>query len=118
MSEAVLSAFQGYLEQEIKRRNMSLREFATYVGLHPSVISRLMDKSKLRTPELPTLYKIASATGADLLTLVGMIYPDSSDIDIESRQRARRIANLPPEDQAAVDALLAGLAVRSQKSQK
>ena len=118
MSEAVLSAFQGFLEQELARRNMSMREFALHVGVSPSVITRLLDKQRPTMPELTTLHKIAITTGADLLNLVGMIYPDTSDIDIESRQLARRISALPSEQRDVIDATLIGLALRAQNNRK
>lgn len=107
VAENLLGAF---ILSEMRKRDMSMREFATYAGVSQPTISRLVNQPDPPQPTLDFLSKLAKATGVDICTLVEMALPDESPIiepNPELRLLAQRIRNLPPDAQALIETLIA-----------
>lgn len=81
MQQMTLGAF---IQSEMKRRSMSIRQFSDFVGVTHPVISKfryhgIKEKHASRhigDPSLDFLAKLAKATSVDLCALVGLIHPE------------------------------------------
>lgn len=88
---------------------MSARQFAEFVGVASTTITRAMDDKNAPTPSLDFLARLARATNTDICTLVALVMPDASkQISPEARLLAERISRLSPEKQEIVDAFILG----------
>lgn len=96
-----------FIEAEIKRRDMSARQFADMVGVVHSTITKAMYTDPPE-PSLDFLRKLAKATGVNVLDLVALYLPEESKIDGQTRIIAERIARLPPDKREFVDTFLWG----------
>lgn len=104
---------RGFIETELIKRSMSAREFAKFVGVSSSTISRAMAFDNKTEPSLSFLNKLASATSTDICTLVYLVYPDSRPTRSAEMQRlADDIGKLPPDMQQLVDSLIVGMVVK------
>ncbi len=119
MPTANLTLFRDFLLRELQKRNMSIREFATWLGINNSTINKYLDTKENRLPSLETLAIIAQKTGTPLDVLFGMIYPDIDDdlvrFDAEIMSIAQQIVELPPEKREQVEAFIIGTLLQTQK---
>lgn len=104
---------KDFIAEELKRRNLTIREFAKEVGVSSSTIVRTMSK-KPPEPSLEFLAKLARYTHTDLCSLVALIHPDATTVNAEAAIIANRVAQLPPERQEMFDEFILWLS--SQKS--
>lgn len=65
-----MSEFKEFLQDEITRRGMSARQFAEFLDVAPSTVSRCIDEKNPSLPGLDFLLKIARATGVSITSLV------------------------------------------------
>src|SRR5436853_408114 len=95
----------GFIQEEIKRRDMTIRQFATLVTVNHSIIGKFRyhgiretyNKKPIGEPSLAFLAKLAKATSVDLCTLIALVYPDATIADARAGLLASRIAQLPPD---------------------
>ncbi len=65
-----------FIETEMKDRNMGVREFARFVGVSHSTLSKHLTRKRNRpVPREDLLVKLSDATGVNLLTLFALAYP-------------------------------------------
>jgi transcriptional regulator with XRE-family HTH domain len=98
-----------FILDELKKRDMSMRQFAAVVGVSDATISRLVSLADPPEPTLDFLAKISRVTGVDVCTLVAMVLPDSQVtpiLDPEARLLVDRIRKLPPDAQQLIEILI------------
>jgi hypothetical protein len=91
----------AFIQGEIKRREMSIRQFADFVGVTHPVIAKFRYhgiKPKhggrhIGDPSLDFLAKLSKATHVDLCALVGLIHPEVVQIDAERQILIDQILN-------------------------
>ncbi len=101
-----------FIDQELHKRQMSVREFAEFVGVtHPTIIKfREHGKKDVGSPSIEFLIKLAQATNTSLVALLAMAFPDAAPllaIDPATFILSQRIQKLPPHIRQAIDDLLA-----------
>lgn len=99
---------KDFIESEMLQRGMSQREFAQMVGVSNQTISMALDSVNAPEPSLKFLVRLARATSTDLCSLVALVHPNEVRIDARARIIAERIAQLPPDKQELIDAMLVG----------
>lgn len=102
-----------FLLSEINRRNMSIREFARFVGVNHQTMAKFLDygDKDVGYPSVEFLIKLMKATGIDGASLLALIDPDLPQTSPETLILAERIAQLPDDKRKLVDALVIGLNV-------
>ena len=108
-SETTLGTF---IDQEIRKRQMSVREFAEFVGVtHPTIIKfREHGTRDVGNPSIDFLIKLARKTDTSLVALLALAFPDAApllNIDPATLILSQRIQQLPPHIRQAIDDLLA-----------
>lgn len=68
--------FRDYLRRQIQDRHMTIREFAAFIDVAPSTISRAIDERDPKPHGLDFLMKLSQATGERLGVLIDIAYPD------------------------------------------
>lgn len=112
-----MTDLRDFLLDQMHTRGMSARQFADFVGVSNTVISRAVSKNRPTNPDILTLNKIAQATGVDVLTLVKLIVPDAVEMSVEARIMANDIVNLPEDERRRAYTFIRGLITEaSQKS--
>ncbi len=101
-----------FIDQEIHKRKMSVREFADFVGVtHPTIIKfREHGKKDVGNPSIEFLIKLAQTTNTSLIALLAIAFPDAApllDIDTDTLILSQRIEKLPDHIRQAIDDLLA-----------
>jgi transcriptional regulator with XRE-family HTH domain len=108
MIQATIMNLKQFIEGEMKRRKLSLREFATLVDVSPSTISRTLSDDA-PDPSLDFLVKLSKATSTSLTTIVSMLLPDESQLtDQDAKVLADRIARLSPAKRAIIESFILG----------
>lgn len=113
--------FTQFLNDEMRRRDMSARKFAEFIGVNHAFINKYANAEPSEVdgyPSIHTLRKISDATGTSLLALIALVFPDAERItgDIDARLLAEQIAQLSPEDRAVAEGFIRdALAKRSQQ---
>lgn len=102
---------RDFINDEMRRRQMSQRQFADFVGVSHQTISRALDLHAPPEPSLDFLYKLAKSTGTDCCTLFLLIYPDLSSLSPRARLLAQQIDSLPAELQDILERYLLGVAL-------
>ncbi len=107
-SETTLGDF---IDQEIRKRQMSVREFAEFVGVtHPTILKfREHGKKDVGSPSIEFLM-LAQRTDSSLVALLAMAFPDSVPllkVDPATLILSQRIQKLPTHIRQAIDDLLA-----------
>lgn len=113
-SERVPTSLREFIESEINRRGISMREFAELVGTTHGTISRLVDPRNQNTAvSVELILKLARSTGTNAFTLLTLVYPELvQDAEFYARARidvallAERIERLPPAVRDIVDGLI------------
>jgi transcriptional regulator with XRE-family HTH domain len=108
-SEITLGAF---IDQEIRKRQMSVREFAEFVGVtHPTIMKfREHGTKDVGNPSMEFLIKLAQKTNTNLVALLALAFPDAApllNIDPDTLILSQRIQRLPAHIRQAIDDLLA-----------
>ena len=104
--------FNEFIEDELKKRSMSIREFSRFVGISHSAISKYLSNPTETNISIEFMVRVAEATNTDLASIVAMEYPDDTEITPQVRLLAQRIAELPPEQQEVIDSLLLGMSIK------
>ncbi len=108
-SETTLGEF---IDQEIRKRQMSVREFAEFIGVtHPTIMKfREHGKKDVGNPSIDFLIKLAQRTDTNLVALLAMAFPEAApllNVDPTTLILSQRIQRLPPHIRQAIDDLLA-----------
>jgi transcriptional regulator with XRE-family HTH domain len=107
-----------FLLHEMRSRGMSARQFAEFVGVANTTITRAMYGDEAPMPGLEFLAKLASATGTDLCALVALVMPEAvRSVSPEESLLAARISRLPRDKQEIVDSFVLG-ALLKQSDEK
>lgn len=117
MDEKTLGEF---IEAELKRRDMSAREFAKFIDVPNTLINKFRNHGlsehyagkPIGDPSLEFLVKLSKATQTDICALLALVVPDAQIIDPQARIIAQRITRLSPEKRRIVDTFLEGVAVK------
>lgn len=105
-----MTPFQEFLRGEMKRRDMSMREFGVFVGVSHSTIPRLMDASDPTQPSLDFLIKLALSTQTDIRYIISLVAPEAIlAIGVDSLTLLSEISKLPKHKQAIVHQLISAL---------
>lgn len=101
---------RGFILAEMNRRKLSMRQFAALIGVSHGTVSRFMaDVEAL--PTLDFLVKLSRGTNADLVALLGLVYPEDVrqyDGDPEGRIFLKRYKELPEETREFIRRALMG----------
>jgi transcriptional regulator with XRE-family HTH domain len=114
------SALRDFLLAEMKRRNMSARQYAQFLGVSNTTINRLVDARDPDEPSLSFMVKLARATKVSLVSLLDLSYPDLADLlleDPEARVLLEELVQLPSEDRVAITHALR-MMIRGSKAQE
>ena len=112
--ERIMTGLGKFIAEEIRRRQMSDREFARFVGVSSSTISRTLSEEAPK-PTIEFLEKLSKATNVSVGSLLALILPEShADIDPEARILAERIANLPEDKRAIAETFLMGILLKAE----
>lgn len=69
-----------FIESQLKQRQMSAREFAKFIGVPHSTVSRyrrhVTGNNDIYTPSGDFMYRLAKATHTDIGYLWRLVYPD------------------------------------------
>ncbi len=106
-----LHAFSQFVKDEMRRRDMSARQFAEFVDVAPTTITRAIDEKAPSTPGIDFIIKLANATHVSVTALVEMAYPDvaeSTSPHASTRILAQQIEQLPDGLRQAVEAIVRG----------
>lgn len=103
--------FNEFIELEMKKRDMSIREFSRFVGLSHSAVSKYLNNPQEKNISIEFMVKVSEGTNTDLTSIVAMVYPEQTTINPEVQILAERIAKLPPEKRQMVDSLLLGMSI-------
>lgn len=109
MSWAGKMNFSEFLEAQMKQRDMSARQFAEFIGVAHSTITRAIDPRSPTSPGLDFLLALAKATGTNLGALVELAYPDVASqtaLSAKTLLLAQRIEHLPDKIRTAILTLL------------
>lgn len=110
-ARVVMTTLGDFIENELRQRHMSAREFATFIGVAHTTVGRAMYKDA-PDPTLDFLVKLARATNVDLCTLVALVKPDDVKIQPDIQLIADRIARLPADKREIVDGYLRSLTLK------
>ncbi len=107
-----------FIQDEMQRRQMTIRGFAEFVGVNHAVIGKFRyygirkvhNKKPIGEPSLSFVAKLAKATNVDLAVIVALVYPDLTVANARAGILQSRIANLSPEQLELFDTFLRGLA--------
>lgn len=69
-----MNTLSDFLKAEIKKRNMSARQFAQFCGIASGTISAYVAGADIK-PTLETLEKLSRACGVDLAVLIELAFP-------------------------------------------
>lgn len=110
MTQQVMT-LKDFINQEMKRRDMSMRQFAEFVDVSHTTISRTLDPQEPTNPSIDFLRKLAKATGVSFLSLLALVIPEEEMVDIDTNVRvlAERIARLPEHKREMAETFLLGL---------
>jgi transcriptional regulator with XRE-family HTH domain len=113
-----IEGLQKFLNDQMHERKMKPIEFAKFLGVSKSTLSRTLNEKNPTVPDYRFLVKIAKATGVDIVSLVALIIPDVTDIDVEARIVAQQIMRLSEDDRRHVIAHITGLLTQTKKAEK
>lgn len=106
-----MSEFKQFLLDEMKRRDMSARAFAEFVGVATSTITRATDEREPAVPGIEFLIKLAQATGVSITALVALAYPEvtlSTRPSPSAQILAQQIEKLPEAQRQIIAAIIRG----------
>lgn len=111
--ESVMTPLTQFIEDQIAMRRMTEREFARFVGVSNSTISRARGDNPPE-PSFEFVAKLSKATGHSLLSVLRLAFPEYDfSVDEQTIMLAERIIQLPPEERAQAETFVTGLAFKS-----
>ena len=119
MNDSHHQTLADFINAEMDKRKMSQREFAKLIGVNQSTLSRTIGPDKA-TPSLELLIKLANNTGASLVGLMKIAFPDAPIElpDVQSQLIADRIMRLGDSERAIVENLVISLVEKELNKKK
>lgn len=77
MRDAIYT-LRDFINDEVRKRNISKREFARRLDVAPSTLLRLLEDDP-PVPTLSVLAKLSEITGVSIETLAALAYPEVAD---------------------------------------
>lgn len=113
----MLESLSEVVAVEMRKRNMTTREFAALVGVSHATISRIVSKpGHEQLVSRRTIEKLARALGMDAVTLERLARKRLlRDDDADARMMVELIRGLPKKQRDMVDALLRGFGEQNSK---
>lgn len=102
---------RDFILDEMHKRDMSGRQFAEFVGVAQSTISRAIDEREPTGPGVELMLKLADATHTDVTTIFALAFPDvaaRTKLSPDAALMAQRIEQLPEHLQEAIRVLIRG----------
>lgn len=78
-TDRVAYTLSDFIQNEMNQRQMSMREFGRFVGVSDAAISRHV-AGKGGTPSEELLVKLCKATGANVVAVFALAYPDVAEL--------------------------------------
>ena len=117
--EHTATNLREFILGEMKRLEMSGREFAKFVGVGHSTINRFISEENDTDPSLDFLSKLADATQTDLAALIYLAFPgvaSKTSLSPDARILAQRIEQLPEPVRDTIKAMILGQTWKVSKS--
>jgi|GEM_PF-3445474 len=95
--------------------DISLRDFATRLGISHSTLLRALDTRDDSIPDTEFFLQLATLTNTNLSTVLSVAFPQAENIKISGRSRAiaEQLEQLPPETLRLVENLIFTAATKS-----
>ena len=108
----MIDSLGALLRAEMKKRSMSLRDFARFTGVsHPTISKIVSDPNYAQLVRAQTLRKLSQALNIDVKTLERTAKQKLlADDDANVRLLIEMIKSLPPQQREMIDTLLRGFA--------
>lgn len=101
-----------YISDEMKRRDIGVRDFAKILNVAPSTISKLTDPRENYEPGLDVLRKIARGTGVTLSAILELIeVEDGQSARTENELLSLQLSKLTEEQRRIVLNLIRGFLI-------
>lgn len=102
-----------FIQEEMKLRNLGVREFAHKLGVSHPVVGKfryygIKDRyggKPIGVPDTDFLHRLALFTKVDIGTIIALVYPDASHIDTDAAIFAARYSALSAQERELVDRL-------------
>lgn len=108
-----LHSLADFVNEEMRRRDVTMREFARITGVSHSTLSRIINEQADYQPTWDVIVKLAKGTHTDIRTLAAIIAPDAvTGQNASAVVLAERISRLPPEMQEIIDGFITGKALK------
>lgn len=102
-----VKSLADFVNEEMARRKITMREFARITGVSHSTLSRIINEGEAYQPTWDVVVRLAKSTHTDIRTLAAIIAPDAvTGQDARSFILAERIGRLPPEVQDIIDGFI------------
>lgn len=108
-----MNQLADFINEEMKRRDMSIRQFADFLGVTHPTVSKIIDPRDPKRPSLEFLIKLADVTQSDIRDLVAMVAPEVAGESANVAALSARFRRLNKEQQEIIDRLIAGFALQS-----
>lgn len=101
--------FREFISEEIKKRDMSGRQFAEFLGLTHDTVNRMLSHKEDYFPTIETARKIGEKLGINPAVILTLAYPDLNFSGMGGDQLlfSERFNKAPEDIQNAVMILLA-----------
>lgn len=106
-----MQSLREFILEDMRRRGMSGREYADFVGVANSTIVRATAERKPPPPSIDFLAKLAKATHVDICILVAFVYPALTNTSAQNSIIGALASQLPADKQDAILAMLRGWGV-------
>lgn len=105
-----------WIATQMRERDMSMSEFARYIGTTGATLSRAMSKDAPQ-PSVDLLVKLSNGTGVSLMTLLKLAFPEIQQVEVDTGARllAEQIMQLPPEKREIAEAFILGTLMKSRE---
>lgn len=112
--EVQVRKLKEFVDQEMRKRDLSITEFARQAGVAKTTINNIVNE-KGDYPRIQTLMAIAEYTGVSVNQLFSLTVGQDT-VRAEAYILAQRIIDLPPEKQEIIFDLLSGIALNQANS--
>lgn len=105
-----MNQLQRFIEDYLKRTDISRRKLALMMGMADTTIGDYMNKKGDTPPSVEFLVNLAVATKTDIRDLIVMVSPDNVILGSQSETAslAARISKLPEDERKLIDRFISG----------
>ncbi len=103
-----IKTLRDFIEAQLAQLHVSKLRFAKMVGISHSALNKLLSDNPPE-PTVTLLWRIARATDTDMITLIGLAYPDvviGNNLSPSARIIAQKAAHAPEHVQDLIWRLL------------